>query len=970
MAHEIGAAARKRASVGALVAVALIVAEAVAGGQGQEAVILGRVTDESGAVLPGVTVTTKSPALQVGQVSNVTNVRGEYRLSPLPIGTYEVEFTMTGFQSVRRTDVRLTAGFTAQVDAVLTLGALEETITVSGATPVVDVRSTSGRTQLTSETLDVIPTARSGIESALVQAPGVRTNIDTGSLNVNPAFRVFGRNNDTWSRIEGVITTSPKSDLNASGTRYDYSALEETVVQTLGNQADSPTQGVQINAVVKSGGNDFHGSGFLGGGTGWMQADNVDDELRALGVTAGNPVDRRWDVSGDLGGRIIRDKLWFYGALRGRRQDLQVVNAFKSDGSPAISPTLRVWNTEKLSYQINASNKLIGFHQRTYEDSEMAISQFKDWNSRQRWTWPTNLGKLEWQSTMGGRFVSLTYGIWGFHLDRTGFSDEVATFDQLTQRQNGLDWDAATRTFEGRKTATGVISWYKPDWILGNHDIKIGGDHSIAHADRRGFDRQVAVPEQPTNGVAPNYRLIFRNDVPFQLVAKNFPVTPVSEVINSGLYAQDSWTIARRVTLNLGLRYQYDNGHLDEQCRVTAPPPLDTLYPAECFPAVQFKIFHSVVPRLHLAWDVAGDGKTVVKGGWGRFAHMRYDDEVNMASSNIFLDSTFNWRDSNFNRMFDVGEVNLDRNGPDFVSTTVLGSASIAFAVPNPDERQPRSDEWTASIERQLIPNMALRVTGIYSRWFRNYRVLNNLRPPSVYTIPVRNLDPGPDGLVGSPDDPGAILTYWDYPPEYRGAAFQQPMLVNDPSADETYRSFEVALSKRMSSRWQLMASYSATKLNIPFVPTTGGAFTVNLPAMDPNAEILASNETWEWLGRVSGAYELPLAVLMSANFEHRSGNPWARTVSVRGGQQIPSMTLRAESIGTRRLPNLNLLNVRVEKSMGLPSDRRVALRLNVYNLLNVNTVLSVNTLSGSAFGLPTAIQAPLIAEIGVNYTF
>lgn len=958
-----------RAAAFVVVAVALFV-QPLGAAQGQEAVVTGRVTDESGAVLPGVTVTATSPSLQVGQISDITNARGEYRLTALPIGTYTVEYSLAGFQAVRRTGVRLTAGFTAQIDEVLKVGALAETITVSGAAPVIDVRSTSGRTQLTRETLDVIPTARAGIESAMVQSPGVRTNIDFGAMNVNPEFRAFGRSNESWSRIEGVPTTSPKSAGNGSGTRYDYGALEETIVQTVGNQADSPTQGIQINAIVKSGGNEFHGSGFWAGGTRGMQGDNINDALRALGVRAGNPLDRRWDLSGDLGGRIIRDKLWFYGSARGRRGDAQIVNAFKPDGSPAISPLLRIWTTEKLSYQINSNNKLIGFHQRTYETTETAISQFKDWDSRHLRTWPAHVGKLDWQATMKNKFVTLSYGLWKHHLDRTGFSNEVATFDQLTQRQTGLDWDAATRSFESRNTATGALSWYKSDWFVGNHDFKTGFDYSVANADRAGFDRQTKAPGQPTNGVAPNYRLIFRRGVPFQVVTKNYPVAPVSRVVNLGTYAQDSWTIRRHVTLNLGLRYSHDDGYLPEQCRVAAPPPLETLHPAECFPFVQFKTFNTLVPRLHVAYDVTGDGRTVIKGGWGRFAHMRYDDEVNMANSNIFLDSTFTWHDSNGNKAFDPGEVNFDQNGPDFISTTVLGSGSYAFAVPNPDEKQPMSDEWTASVERQIVAGMAVRATGVYSRTYNNYRVRNNLRPPEVYAIPIRNADPGPDGVLATADDPGTIITYYDYPVQYRGAAFQQPMLVNDPSADESYGSFEAALSKRMANRWQLMASYSATKLHIPFIPTTAGFFTVNLPALDPNAEINASNRTWEWLGRISGAYLFPAEIQLSANFEHRSGDPWARLVSVRGGQQIPSLTVRVEPLGTQRLPNLNLLNVRAEKSFRLATGQRIALRLNVYNALNVNTVLTVNALSGSAFGRPTSIAAPRLAELGLTYTF
>jgi hypothetical protein len=189
----------------------IVLARPSVAGQGQEASIIGQVTDESGALLPGVTVTATSPSLQVPQISVVTNERGEYRLTPLPIGTYSVEYALQGFQSVRREGLRLTAGFAAKVDEILKIGAVAETITVSGAAPVVDVTSTASRTQLTREALEAIPVGRSGYQALLAQAPGVRTNLDVGgnTTATNPSFRVFGQNGDSWSTLEGVLTTSP-----------------------------------------------------------------------------------------------------------------------------------------------------------------------------------------------------------------------------------------------------------------------------------------------------------------------------------------------------------------------------------------------------------------------------------------------------------------------------------------------------------------------------------------------------------------------------------------------------------------------------------------------------------------------------------------------------------------------------------------------------------------------------------------
>src|SRR5262245_36298294 len=229
----------------------------------QQASIFGQVKDESGGVLPGVTVTAKSPALQVPQIEAVTDERGEYRLSPLPIGLYEVEYTLSGFQPIKREGVQLTLGFQARLDETLKVGSLQESVTVSGASPVVDVSSSASTTKLNRETLEILPTGRSGINDILSQAPGTRQEYGTAGSNMssNPNFRAFGQNGEYWSTLEGVPTTPPQS---GQGNFYDYSSQDESVVQTIGNDAEMPRRGVYLASVVKSGGNEFHGELFAG----------------------------------------------------------------------------------------------------------------------------------------------------------------------------------------------------------------------------------------------------------------------------------------------------------------------------------------------------------------------------------------------------------------------------------------------------------------------------------------------------------------------------------------------------------------------------------------------------------------------------------------------------------------------------------------------------------------------------------
>ena len=417
------------------------------------------------------------------------------------------------------------------------------------------------------------------------------------------------------------------------------------------------------------------------------------------------------------------------------------------------------------------------------------------------------------------------------------------------------------------------------------------------------------------------------------------------------MYGADNWTVANRLTINLGARYSRDANSVPAQCRPAGPWAA-----ALCIDRIALKTYHSVAPRFSAAYDLAGNGKMVIKGGWGRFDHTRSFSEVVNVNPFSNIATTYRWHDNDGDKLYDPGEVNLDTNGTDFVSQT-----GAVRAVPNPNEPQPKQDEYFLSFERELISNVSLRTTGIYAKSFNVLRAVGIQRPYSVYNIPITRPDPGPDGRVGSADDPGTFMTYYDYPAAYRGSAFGFTTFDSPAQADQTFRSIELAATKRLSSGWQFMASYSATKKHVP-VPENA--------SFDPNAEINTSDNTWEWLARGSGAYLFPRGVIVSANMENRSGARQARQVLFSGGTQIPTIVLNVEPIGSLQLPAIRSLDLRAEKRFSLPKGQKVTARLNVYNALNANAITAWTVRSGASYLKPTAILPPRIFELAASYSF
>jgi hypothetical protein len=658
----------------------------------------------------------------------------------------------------------------------------------------------------------------------------------------------------------------------------------------------------------------------------------------------------------------MQNKLWFFTGYRYQRQERYVINCLKDDGEQCVRENKSPFLTPKVTYQMNRDNKLVGMAWMN-ERIDTAINDggLIRWSNRRNWGGFDGVLKGEWQGVRGESLVLSVLGGLFWNHSGTKCVDETCSMiyrrDRGTGVIEGLSNRAGERNVEERRQVRANVSWFKERLAGGSHEFKFGGEFFHTPANRSLADR----------GAARNYLLNFRNNAADRIEILNAPVFPDNAGQYYGFYVSDQYTIGRRLTLNLGGRFARDSIYENAGCSEAAPPPADIVFPARCWDKTQMPIFNSFVPRLRAAYDLTGDGETTLKGGWGRYVRMRLFDHLQPMANNVITTATYRWRDLDGDRDFDLGESNLNPNSNDFLSLALTGTfSSGARGVVNPDEKQAYTDEFSLQFERQLIQNLAVRVTGIHARVKNAVRLKSVFRPYEAYNIPIDSRDPGPDGVVGSADD-GNIIRWYDYAASLAGAAFQLGTYVNDPKANEKYNAFEIALSKRLSRNWQMQVSHTATKKDIPLLPVLDSD-TFN--TQDPNAEIFSADTTWEVTSRLSGSYQFPYGIQTSARFEHRSGTPWARTAILDGGRQIPNITVRVEPIGAQRLPDINLLSLRGEKRFGLAAGREMNLKVNLHNVTNTTVPTSVNSLSGPTYGVLTGQVLPRIVTFEAEFRF
>ncbi len=925
-------------------------AAAQGGGASTTATIQGRVADASGAVLPGVTVTATSPSL-IGTQSQVTNENGAYRFPAVPPGTYQLTFELPGFNTVARTGIQLTLGFTATINAELDVATLQETVTVTGASPVIDVSATSVQQNFKLEQLNSIPNGRD-MWALLAATPGVmmsRVDVGGNRAGTQTGYTAYGLNGQVRVSVEGINTTE---GTGGAGFYFDYGSFEEVFLGVAGQGAEAATPGVQSQFLGKSGGDRFAGEVYADWYNNSLQGSNLTDEhINVYGLRRGsNEVSRYNDFNVNLGGPIKRGKAWFHTSWRRQFNAVdQPLFNFESE--------FETWTTNpsvKATYQLNQSHKLIGYYQWNMKTQPtrlpFATYTYDTVGPTTRQESPSWVWKGEWNGTVSDKlYLEARFGDFGYYDSRLANSDEQY-FWRDSGRLELAGAHAQSQNDRDRKQLTGAATYFL-DTRRGSHTIKLGGEMYL--------ESQWGGRQQNVGG---NIEHIYANGVSSTVVfgiptalsvsglkaSDNGDLLVVNKLDQQDIFVSDTWSLGR-VTLNLGLRWDRYRAWMPDQRQIAfSNGPVNV--PATTFDERTFFTWNSFAPRVGITYDVAADGRTVIKASYGLFYHnpgpgIGADANPNQNNKNV----TYTWNDANGDRRFQPGEEGAVTN------TTLAGSIQL-----DPDISQPYSHDVSIYLERQLATSIGARVGFVYKSEDDLIAQYNPGRPLEAYTVPFSFVDVGPDGRAGTGDE--RSLTLYGVPTAEAGNYPLTNVVMNTPRFSR-YKTVEASVSKRMSNRWSVQAGGSHT-----WAHDFPGAYP-----NDPNG--VFDQDTTRWDFKLSGTYEGPWAVRFSPLVRHQAGANFARTIAVGSAAAaaagaIYNGTINAEALNARRHDNITVVDVRLERTFGLPGNTRLRGFFDLFNVLNSNAAEVRTVATGSAFLRPTAILSPRTARFGARFSW
>ena len=938
--------------------------------------INGTVTDNTGAVLPGVTVTASSPALIQPQVQ-VTGADGSFRFLALPPGVYTIDFELTGFQNVKRQDVRVIINQTLTVDQQMNVATLQETVTVTGESPIVDTTTTTLGTNFTKELLTEIPNARD-IWAAMSQAPGMQmTAYDVGGSRTGnqTGYRSYGFDDQNQTRVEGIDTTESTS---ANAGYFDFGSFEELQIAGGGSDASSYAGGAVMAISVKSGGDRFSGEYYNDWQGKSTISNNVPDYLQASNqrnedgfftrspLERGNQIDRQYDINWNVGGPIVKQKAWFFTSWRLNDQYSYIVGYDELARSKLSNKY-----TLKATYQINQANQVIGFlNKREKLQDKRNIGpntplSAASYQSSRNYPW-----KGEWTSVLGSRaFLDVLYGNWYNFFPLRPTRD----FDLYDGPWGPGRIDTATNIrFDGGGTDSYQDQKrYKPqfyvsmslfqDGFRGSHDMKFGYDWK---RDRRNFFR-----DQPFDHF---YR--DNNGALAQVDIYNTPVSPVNDVVYNSAWFNDTWKMSNRLTVNLGVRFEtYKDGWPEQQFQPNGLAVLanwsDPTYRAFVAPrtvsATTVSESKTVVPRVGFAYDLFGDNRTVLKAYFGQSvwnsadtladqenpvgrAQLRYEFVTCSATRTANCDL-------NGNRLVD---------GPQELGRLIQTVGGAGFVRVDRDIKRPRNSEFSLNVERELQESLSARVSYVYKNMRDIWDELDAIRTPA-YTVPFTITDPGPDNSLATTADNQTFQTF------DRPATIGADRVYTNTDMTADFHNVEFALNRRFRGKWMLLTSFEYTWSNMLHDTTGYGRFT-GATAYRPARRLFGDengNETSTvWNYKAIGRYTMPWGIGSSASWRVQSGQNYGRTISVNfPGDGV--QTVRVEPIDTRRYPTVSILDFRFDKTFTFGRAGKFTGMIDAFNILNSGVPTNIRATTVNFLEV-TDLLAPRIVRFAVRYNF
>jgi hypothetical protein len=963
----------------------------------------GVVKDSSGAVLPGVTVEAASDVLIERVRSSVSDANGQYRIIDLRPGVYTVTFALTGFNTIKRESVEVPADFVTSVNADMPVGSLEETITVTGESPVVDLQSARRQRTMDSTLIQSIPTARS--YSGLVRMIPSMTG-GGNDVQLSPTMIVFGgrggRANEGRVQVDGLNTGASLNGGGVSGYRQDLENATEVAISTTGGLGETEVGGPAMNIIPRTGGNTFTGHVFATGFNQSMRSSNFTQRIKDAGLNAPAEVNYNYDTSFSSGGPILRDRLWYFtqAYYRGSSSDIsmffnknagdltkwtyekdparQAQNASNGPLQPNLRLTVQLSRRDKLNlfWDEQISNNSVS------QGSSTAAPETGGWNHG----WQ-RVQQVKWTSTATNRLL-LEAGL-GTYLSNWNTRerpDNDRRLIQVTEQCSAgcaVNGDIPNLVYRGQATWNadwiGAHTWNAAaSYITGTHNMKFGYQGAF-HVDNRN-----------AGGVPISYRV--NNGVPNRFTQRIRDYQSSSRVRYNAFYAQDQWT-RKRLTLSGGVRY--DNSwsyYPEQQIGGTYYLPQVTVFPF----SEGVEGYHDITPRMGAVYDVFGTGKTALKFNAGRYLEAAVNDNGNYSEllpvGRIPTSVNRTWTDANNNFAIDC---NLyDQNSNDFRSAggDFCGQGDLNFGKSTPNLFYDpkimkgwgvRPADWQigVTVQHEILPRVSLEV-GYARRWLQNFTVTDNtLTTAADYgrfsiTAPLDDRLPNGGGYVVedlfnvNPDRSAIENNYRTYAPNY-GDQYS------------IYNGLEMSVQARLRSGLQLQAGSS-----------TGETVTDNCEIRAQLPEVSQTNPYCHnspgITTRATGAatYTIPkIDVLLGATFQSSPGSTLSANYTVTSAVVAQSLgrplsgnttnvSINLLRPGEMRGERVNQVDLRVGKRLRY-GRMRSTLSVDIFNLLNPDTVLGNNstfipgiTTGLSAWNRPTSVMTPRTVKFTLQHDF